>query len=263
MRNYKKNDSAFYWGALVTSVVPLLLLTLYYFVFIVIPFKQNVTGKLKQVADANTIALAEKKLGEVVNYLEENKLVEGKSHIVYFTPDCDVTFWYDNLKQSYLELQKFPEDADSLTTSNQLMKLRETILDEGERLQVTTPSNIRIFPNQKTWALGFGIVFVVGLLGAIVFFLNNNNAIEGIVLLCIFSILSIMLLGLAGCSGDENNVANPKIPQEQKQEAQNNLDELEGDFIAYPPTAFERVSWEIIEMKEREKTLEEAKPLFD
>ena len=49
-------------------------------------------------------------------------------------------------------------NADQLRVSNQLLKLRETIMDNGEKgTYVTVPRNIHLFPSQLAFRmLGFG-----------------------------------------------------------------------------------------------------------
>ena len=96
-----------------------------------IGFEQDVSGHLKRAADSNTIALAQEELHTAITYMEENDMTSGSSHIFYKTPECDINFWYKNLRSAYDELNEFPADADHLTISNQLMKLRETLLDDG------------------------------------------------------------------------------------------------------------------------------------
>ncbi len=114
-----------------------------------IQFERNCKGYLKHAADANTIALAEQELSKAVAFLESNDLTTGSTHAIYFTPECDLTFWYQNLKASLEELESLPSDVDPLTASNQLIKLRETLVDQGEKgARVTLPPNISLYPRQ-------------------------------------------------------------------------------------------------------------------
>jgi len=130
-------------------------------------FKQNVSGLLKRAADANTIELAEIELTKVIDYLEENNLTSGYTSVLWQTPDEEIDFWYKNLKASQLELQNLNSDS-ALEKTNVLMKLRETLLDTGERTKVTVPSGLSIFPNNKLWAglttlACFGLIAVFGM----------------------------------------------------------------------------------------------------
>lgn len=117
-----------------------------------IVFKQNVTGYLKRAADANTIPLANQELTKVIDYLEANNLTSGYTSVLYQTPDEDISFWYNNLKASQKELQTL-NSTSALEKTNVLIKLRETLLDTGERTKVTVPSGLSIYPNNKIGAL--------------------------------------------------------------------------------------------------------------
>lgn len=127
-----------------------------------VQFERHCKGFLKRAADSNTIPLAQVEIGKAVRYLEEAKLTSGSTHVFYSTPECDLDFWYKNLNSSLKELESLPKDTDRLTASNQLLKLRETIMDNGEKgTRVTVPPNIHIFPNQFQYRVtgticGFG-----------------------------------------------------------------------------------------------------------
>ena len=77
---------------------------------------------------------------------------------MYSMPECELDFWYENLKAALIELESTPADADRLTVSNQLIKLRETIVDQHEKgARVTVPPNAHVFPDQVIYrSLGFG-----------------------------------------------------------------------------------------------------------
>lgn len=134
-----------------------------------ITFKKNVSGYLKRAADANTIGMAEKELTKVLNYLEANEMTRGYTSILYKTPNEDIGFWYQNLKASRDELQKLG-GSSQLEKTNVLIKLRETLLDTGEKTRVTVPKGMSTYPNNAAWAaatwaalfaLIFGIVMVI------------------------------------------------------------------------------------------------------
>jgi hypothetical protein len=123
-----------------------------------INFDRNCAGYLKRAADANTVELAAENLAVAVKYAEENRMTTGYTSVVYRTPDEDVGFWYKNLKASADELARVAPDASQLEQSNVLMKLRETLTDDGEGggTQVTVPPGISIFPRNSFylwWAL--------------------------------------------------------------------------------------------------------------
>ena len=117
-----------------------------------IQFEQNCKGYLKHAADANTISIAEKELSTALEFIEMQKLDTGSTHAFYPTPACDLDFWYQNLQAAQHELATFPKNADPLTRSNQLMKLRETLVDQGKKgPRVTLPPNITYYPHQTSF----------------------------------------------------------------------------------------------------------------
>ena len=126
-----------------------------------IRFDQNCKGYLKRAANANTIELAEQELGKALSYLESNSLTTGSTHTFYFTPACEIDFWYTNLKAAHEELQSFPESADLLTRSNQLMKLRESIVDtDDDGPEVIVPPGLELVPWQHTvrWSIAASLL---------------------------------------------------------------------------------------------------------
>lgn len=129
-----------------------------------IELKQNVTGYLKRAADANTIKLANEELTKSINYLESNNLTSGYTSILWKTPDEDIDFWYRNLKASQSELQNLKSES-ALEKTNVLIKLRETLLDSGEKSKVTVPDGLAVFPNNKLWAFLMSIAILAGFIG--------------------------------------------------------------------------------------------------
>lgn len=129
-----------------------------------IQFKRGCSGHLKRAAAANTIQLAEIELAQAVGYVETNQLSSGDTSVLYSLPENELDFWYENLKASLAELQATCADADRLSVSNQLIKLRETIMDRGEkRSRVTVPPNAFVFPHQVVYR-GLGLAAVTGML---------------------------------------------------------------------------------------------------
>jgi hypothetical protein len=119
-----------------------------------IVFDRGAEGYLKRAADANSVDLAKNELDIAIKYAESNALTSGYTSVLYRTPDEDVGFWYRNLKVSQSELQSLPDNATPLEKSNMLMKLRETLLDSGEKkVHVTLPSGISVFPNNTAYAI--------------------------------------------------------------------------------------------------------------
>jgi hypothetical protein len=78
-------------------------------------------------------------------------MTSGYTSILWQTPDEDIGFWYTNLKASQQELQNLQSNS-ALEKTNVLIKLRETLLDVGERTRVTEPEGLSVYPNNKLWA---------------------------------------------------------------------------------------------------------------
>ena len=129
-----------------------------------IELKQNVTGYLKRAADANTIKLANEELAKSIKYLESKNLTTGYTSILWKTPDEDIDFWYRNLKASQSELSNLKSES-ALEKTNVLIKLRETLLDSGEKSKVTIPKGLAVYPNNKLWAFLTLIAILAGFIG--------------------------------------------------------------------------------------------------
>lgn len=127
-------------------------------------FNQDCKGYLKRASDANTVEIAKQELSATINYLEKNNLMKGYTSVFYNTPDEDISFWYNNLKSSELELSKVNDSTSALEKTNLLMKLRETLLDSGEKSDyITVPNGLWRYPNN----LLYGIIFWISLVSFI------------------------------------------------------------------------------------------------
>ena len=127
-----------------------------------ITLNRNCTGFLERAANANTVETAKEELGKAIKYLEDNKITSGYTSIIYETPSEDVGFWYKNLKDSYEELDKVDANSSSVEKTNLLMKLRETIMETGEKGDhLTVPNGLARFPNNGLWALGNALAIIV------------------------------------------------------------------------------------------------------
>ncbi len=132
-------------------------------------FDRGCEGRIKRAADANTIELATKEMEAVVAYAKANGLTEGYTSILYQTPDEDVRFWYSNLTASLQELKTVKPDATQLEKSNVLIKLRETLLDHGQKVSVTYPSGIPVFPYNIAYAIWGWVSFLLAIVFWILF----------------------------------------------------------------------------------------------
>lgn len=124
--------------------------------------KQDCTGYLQRAANANTVETAQVELKTAIDYLEANNLTTGYTSVWYRTPDEDIAFWYNNIKASYTELLSLPEQATPLEKSNMLMKLRETLTDNGEGgSYVTVPGGLSRYPNNLEWGVRLFLAFLL------------------------------------------------------------------------------------------------------
>ena len=125
-----------------------------------IQFNQDCSGYLKQAADASTVELALDRVDKALDYIEANNLKSGYTSVIYRTEDENVGFWYENIKQCKKELEE-SIGGSQLETSNVLMKVRETLTDEGESgTTLTIPEGIWKFPNNTMWAILNGLSFI-------------------------------------------------------------------------------------------------------
>lgn len=131
-----------------------------------IQFNQDCGGYLKQAADANSVELAIERLDKAIAYAEENKLTEGYTSVLWKTEDDNIGFWYENLKTCREELSQCIESSQFEKT-NVLMKVRESLTDQGEKgTQLTTPDGISRYPNNTL----FGILnWISGILFLLLF----------------------------------------------------------------------------------------------
>ena len=128
-----------------------------------VSMNQNCTGYLKRAADANTVETAKEQLQKSIQYLESNNLTKGYTSVLWKTPDEDIEFWYKNLKASESELMKVDSTTSSMEKTNLLMKLRETLLDNGDKL--TVPNGLSRYPNNGMWGIltCLAMLIIIGL----------------------------------------------------------------------------------------------------
>lgn len=122
-----------------------------------VKFSQECTGYLKQAADANTVELALERVDLALNYIESHNLTSGYTSVLWRTEDENIEYWYRNIKACREELENNIE-ASSLEKSNVLMKVRETLTDEGEKgTELTVPKGLSRYP----YNLLFGILNII------------------------------------------------------------------------------------------------------
>lgn len=134
---------------------------------------QGCLGHLKRAADASTVEMALAELTLATNYLESKRLTAGNTSILWETTNNDVGYWYQNLKSSEDELRKVDTSTSQTERTNVLMKLRETVLDHGEKGDhITCPDYIELYPSQGfivgVWCATLLLAFVGGFVGFVV-----------------------------------------------------------------------------------------------
>jgi hypothetical protein len=126
-------------------------------------FEYGCDAYIKRAADSNTVDLALENLEIAIDYAERNKLTEGVVSIFFMNPKNDIEFWHRNLVACKEELQNLPADSSQLEQTNVLMKLRESLTDDGESsTKVTVPDGISIYPYNVIF-FWWSIISAIGL----------------------------------------------------------------------------------------------------
>lgn len=145
-----------------------------------ISFKMSIEDNLKLAGDAPTVERAEGFLAKAVAGIEARGLTQGNSALVFHTPTQDLGIWYQQVKgahqttQSIINRERSGQPVPQLERDNALMKIRETVLDQGESMSVTAPQNAWIYPFQ--WLriiLLIGAVMLVGI--TVVLFMADDG----------------------------------------------------------------------------------------
>ena len=126
----------------------------------------NCVGYLNLAADANSVHLAEKHLTTAINYLEANHLTSGNTSIIVKHPSNDISIWYENLKSAQTQLRELQnkKDLTDLEESNALMKLRESLTDNGETIH---PEMISFYPSHVSWLWSMFLIWLLWILAII------------------------------------------------------------------------------------------------
>ncbi len=126
---------------------------------------------LKLAGDAPTVQKANEFLEKALGYMERRGLTNGNSAFLFRTPSSDVGIWYNQVKgaqQTLVSILAKGEAVSQLEKDNALMKIREVVLDQGERgTKVTMPVHIMLFPLQSLFfvmlILG-GVILIIGVI---------------------------------------------------------------------------------------------------
>ena len=117
-----------------------------------VQFDKNCTQYLKRAADASTVELALDELNKAIRYAETNNLTSGYVSIFIQQPTNDIGYWYKNMVACRDELKAIPEDATVLERSNLLMKVRESLTDNGKNgVSITCPAGLDVYPDNKPY----------------------------------------------------------------------------------------------------------------
>lgn len=140
-------------------------------------FDRDCGDYLKLAADAPTVERADGFLSKAIAYLDRTGRTAGNSAIIFKTPENDVGIWYGQLKAAHETtitiLAKKP-DATQLERDNALMKIRETLLDQGETgTVVTAPAHISIVPYQVAIAVLFWLLLALVILDGVLFWRSD------------------------------------------------------------------------------------------
>ena len=137
-----------------------------------VQFNQNCGGYLKQAADANTVELALDRVNKALEYIEAKGLTQGYTSVLWRTEDENMGYWYENIKACRSELEANLE-ASSLEKSNVLMKVRESLTDNGQKgTELTVPPGVSRYPDN----LVYGILLWISLILFVAAFIQFGKA---------------------------------------------------------------------------------------
>lgn len=126
-----------------------------------VEFKQECSGFLKQAADANSVEIALDRINKALKYIEKNGLTRGYTSVLWKTEDENIGFWYQNIRACKRELEACM-GSSALEKTNVLMKIRESLTDEGEKgTELTIPNGISRYPN-NTFFMILNILSIIG-----------------------------------------------------------------------------------------------------
>ena len=135
-----------------------------------VEFDQNCGGFLKQAADANTVELAKERIDIAVDYIEKHDLTYGYTSVLWKTEDENVEYWYNNIKACQRELEQC-KNASQLEKSNVLLKVRESLTDNGkDGTELTLPDGISLYPDNAYLGLLRAFSYVLILIGVLIFY---------------------------------------------------------------------------------------------
>lgn len=136
-----------------------------------VTFSAGCTGHLERASNATNIELATQELDVALDYLEKRGMTSGYTSILWRTPDEDIGFWYNNIKEANLELKNTPDTISNLEESNMLIKLRETLMESSGKgdSAIICPDGLSRYPNNLLFAIILNLSWVL----LVIFFLRT------------------------------------------------------------------------------------------
>ena len=124
-----------------------------------IDLEQRVTGHLELAASANQPGLAVAELRAAVTGMNADIAACDEPHrcytsVLWKTPAEDVGFWKANIIATIADLEALPPDADHLVVSNVLLKVRDTLTEQGNGgTRLVGPTGLCKYPHNGAFAL--------------------------------------------------------------------------------------------------------------
>ena len=140
-----------------------------------ITFKSNIEDNLKLAGDAPNVERANVFLIKALNAMEARGLTRGNSAIIFHMPTQDIGIWYEQIKGAQQTTAKIIKQEQAglpvpqLERDNALMKIRETVMDQGkEGVVVTAPDNAWLYPFQLIFYSLICLTLLFGVIAALI-----------------------------------------------------------------------------------------------
>ena len=160
-------------------------------IYLAITFDIDVGDRIKRASDANQPELAMKEMDDLLQNIEDREICNDfprddcYTSILYNTPDEDISFWRQNLRQAREDLfvlqeriknGDVPPGEEHLVISNSLMKLRESLVDYGgEHPDPTVPDGISVYPHNFGFCLWSFLSLLLILVGGVMWLVEEEG----------------------------------------------------------------------------------------
>ena len=138
-----------------------------YHVLLGYQYNQRFEVHLDRAVHATDVKLASQELEIAKKWLEETKKTSGNSSVTIDIAQNDLGYFYQNISEATQRLNALSAEPNSVAASNELLKFEGSFkvkTEKGETLR--QPENLEIFPNQRIWFYGGGVLWVLALIGA-------------------------------------------------------------------------------------------------